>query len=581
MHTLVQVFSALNLVAFTALAVVAVLQWRLRRDRAAMWLACSFAALGAVVLVARVVPERPDTFLEHVLQRLEIVVLLLFPYLLYRFTLAFKRAPVLLDRIVTGMSAAMVVWTLALPHRLPAAGDPRPAWFIAYLVGFLVNWSALSLIVYARLWGAGRTEPSVARRRMQMLALAAATITVALFVSAGSSDPDSVAAVAGQVLALASALLFWAGLAPPRLLRVLWRTPEQHRVQEAIQDLMRIATSEEEVVRRVLEPMAAIIGARAIRIRNATGEVIGRFERESVADGQEDGAVVEVPMANGRVEVATSRYAPYFGDEELNLIRTLGALTGLSLDRARLFERERRARIALQRADDLKTNFIALAAHELRTPVTSIHGFVHTLNSLGDRLSPERREELNIVLEEQTTRMANLVEQVLDLSRLDAHAVTIRPQRIDVGERLRDVVASTGASASDCVVDVPDGLEASVDPTVVERVVTNLVSNALRYGAPPVVISAEQTDRHVRIAVEDGGDGVPPEFVPTMFERFARSDLSRAKAVGTGLGLAIARSYARAHDGDLLYFPAQPKGSRFEVVLATGDGAGTAIPGKP
>jgi signal transduction histidine kinase len=82
-----------------------------------------------------------------------------------------------------------------------------------------------------------------------------------------------------------------------------------------------------------------------------------------------------------------------------------------------------------------------------------------------------------------------------------------------------------------------------------------------------VIVSAERTDRHIRITVEDRGHGVSPEFVPDLFERFSRSEGSRATAVGTGLGLAIARSYARAHGGDLVYEDATPIGAKFRLVL--------------
>jgi signal transduction histidine kinase len=82
-----------------------------------------------------------------------------------------------------------------------------------------------------------------------------------------------------------------------------------------------------------------------------------------------------------------------------------------------------------------------------------------------------------------------------------------------------------------------------------------------------VIVRAERTDRHFRLTVEDRGIGVAPDFVPDLFERFSRSDGSRANAVGTGLGLAIARSYARAHGGDLLYEDAVPHGARFQLVL--------------
>jgi signal transduction histidine kinase len=129
------------------------------------------------------------------------------------------------------------------------------------------------------------------------------------------------------------------------------------------------------------------------------------------------------------------------------------------------------------------------------------------------------------------------------------------------------VRGAAGDRVSAVQVEVPEELEASVDPNAFDRIVTNLVVNAFRYGEPPVVVRAEQTDHHLRVAVEDHGTGVAPEFVPDLFERFSRSERSRAVAGGTGLGLAIARAYARAHDGDLVYENAEPHGARFNLVL--------------
>ena len=125
-----------------------------------------------------------------------------------------------------------------------------------------------------------------------------------------------------------------------------------------------------------------------------------------------------------------------------------------------------------------------------------------------------------------------------------------------------------GDRTSEIEVDVEAELETVADPTVLERVAANLIVNALRYGAAPITVSASQPDRHFRLVVEDHGDGVPPEFVPELFERFTRSKDSRAKVdAGAGLGLAIARSYAQAHGGELVYMPAEPHGARFELVL--------------
>jgi two-component system sensor histidine kinase MtrB len=163
--------------------------------------------------------------------------------------------------------------------------------------------------------------------------------------------------------------------------------------------------------------------------------------------------------------------------------------------------------------------------------------------------------------------MANLVEQLLDLSRLDAAAIEIAPEPVHVRSQVEEIVSTAVADPSSVQIDVPNDAVAIVDRNVLDRIISNLVTNAFRYGEPPVRVYAERSDNHLRVYVEDSGNGVAPEFVPNLFERFTRSEGSRASATGTGLGLAIARSYARAHGGDLVYEDAEPHGARFNVIL--------------
>jgi len=114
-------------------------------------------------------------------------------------------------------------------------------------------------------------------------------------------------------------------------------------------------------------------------------------------------------------------------------------------------------------------------------------------------------------------------------------------------------------------VDVSPELEAVVDPLVLERVLSNLLTNAVRYGAPPFVVAAEERDQNLRISVTDNGPGVADDLRPRLFEPFARGDDAR----GNGLGLAIARAYARAANGDLVYVP-DAAGARFDLILPQG-----------
>jgi signal transduction histidine kinase len=562
LHATAQVFGYVNLIAFTALGAVAIGQWRSRHDRAAGWVAAAFGSIAFVVLVGRAVPMHPHLLVEKALARVDIAALVIFPYLLFRFARTFGRQYRRFDLYVGSLSVVLVVWTFAIPH-IPEQGERRSAGFNAYLVVFLIHFGVLLVFVAWRLWTAGRGQPTVARRRMRMLAGASTLLTIALLAAVASSNPNSVPAVLTGILGTLSAVAFWLGLAPPRVVRMAWRRPEQERAQQAIGELMTLATTQEEIASRVLQPTAEIVGARAVAVRNHQGQVVGSYGEPDA--GSEP---VEVQMPGGSVSVWTSPYAPYFGEDELALVRTLGGLTGLALDRVRLFQAERQARIGLERANEVMNEFVSLAAHELRTPVTAIYGFVRTLNHLGERLDEVQREQLSEALEQQTDRLARLVEQLLDLSRLDADVIEIAPQSFNVRQRVEEIVEGAAVGRERQVeIAVPDDLVAAADPTAFERIVGNLVTNAFRYGSPPVIVSAFRTEAEFRVAVEDRGHGVEPAFVPNLFERFSRSEQSRGRGVGTGLGLAIARSYARAHNGDLVYVDARPHGARFELVL--------------
>ncbi len=584
MHNAVQVFHYVNLVAYVALGVVTFLFWLRRRDRATTWVAIAFGSLGFLELLS-LIPNHAGNLPERANGRVVIALLVVFPYFLFRFTNALRTANRRLANALFLLSAILVIWTFALPS-IPQQGEGRGTAFEAFVIVFFIHWAVLSIVSAWSLWRAGREQPTVARRRMQFLALATGVLTLALLLAVFTTKQNSALSLGSGILAAVSVVAFLLGFAPPPMLRIWWRIPEQARVQQAITSLLTFAESQEEVASRVLEPAAGIVGARAIAIRNDEGAVVAAWNvpDNAWADlerGREvprlwhDARVVDLEVADGSSMVVwTSPYAPVFGDEELRLLKTLGALIGLALDRVRLFQAERKARIALERADEVKTNFVALAAHELRTPMTSIHGFVTTLHHLADRLDDGQRESLQKGLLQQTQRMTTLVEQLLDLSRLDAEAIDIAPERVDVRAHVEEIVHLAAADLAAVRIDVPADTIALVDPNALDRIVTNLLTNAFRYGEPPVRVHAEQTDRHFRLTVEDNGSGVPPEFVPDLFERFTRSEGSRATSggTGTGLGLAIARSYARAHGGDLVYEDTEPHGACFRLILPMGKG---------
>jgi signal transduction histidine kinase len=558
MQALADALQYVNIAAFGALALVCLRTWLAQRSRPAFWAFATFGLLAAVAVTGLVLDATGD---DHDWIRKAIVALIvLFPYFLYRFAVAFRRVSWWLEITAAAATLGLAAWGLALPD-IPQEGEPRTDAFTLFVIALLVQWTLLSLFVAIRLWRAGKAQPTVVRRRVRLLAVGAIALAVVLVLAgAASSNPSSTFELVSALFTLASSLLFFVGFTPPRALRKAWREPEEALLRRSVDELL-VAAEPEEVTRIVLPRMANIVGARGVSLLGADDAVLGTYG----VDPDTPGAVRFELGPGGAVVASIDPYAPLFAQEEFELLRALGGFALLAYQRKSQVVEERRA---LEEADQLKTNFIALASHELRTPAAIIHGLAATLHQRGEQLDETQLQTLRQTLYDQTDRMRRLVDQLLDLSRLEANGIRIEPQPLAVLSRLEDLVRSlTGDRARDVRIAVASDLEVLVDPNAFDRIVSNLIVNATRYGAPPIEISAEQRDRHFRLTVADHGRGVPPEFVPLLFERFTRSGASRERGEGAGLGLAIAKSYAQAHGGDLLYDDVRPHGARFELVL--------------
>jgi signal transduction histidine kinase len=258
----------------------------------------------------------------------------------------------------------------------------------------------------------------------------------------------------------------------------------------------------------------------------------------------------------GVIHVGTLR--PHISDEnEVSLLARAAARAAAGLERALVHEE-------LIRLDQVRHSFITIASHEIRTPAAAVVGAALTLTGQAERLSEEDERQLKQMLADQAQRLSRLIDQLLDVSRLENEALDLTPQRVRLAEHVRTLVAGLPGAVT-VRVEVPAELEVEADPVALDRVLSNLVANAVRYGEPPVVVSAAHVDRHVRVNVMDSGAGVPEDVQGRLFEQFSRGSNS-AGSQGAGLGLAIARSYARAHGGDLVYHGGED-GARFELIL--------------
>jgi len=229
----------------------------------------------------------------------------------------------------------------------------------------------------------------------------------------------------------------------------------------------------------------------------------------------------------------------------------------------------------LAEVDRMRKDLIANVSHELRTPLTALQA---TLENIVDGVAPADQETLQ-TMHSQTQRLSRLVEQLLDLSRLESGAVPLDLQPFAVKPMLEQTVRESNLGperstriAIRLVVD-PTDLVIVGDPERVHQVVTNIVHNALRHSPPggSIEVVARGNGGRVRIEVSDEGPGIPTEEAGRVFERFYRSDQARtSRDGGSGLGLAIAKWIVDMHGGDIRAEPRAPRGCRMVVSLPQG-----------
>ncbi len=268
-----------------------------------------------------------------------------------------------------------------------------------------------------------------------------------------------------------------------------------------------------------------------------------------------------------------------FTDHDREFTDDLATRIGLAVENARLYEHATRAIERARSAIELRDTFLTIAAHELKTPLTAIQGYAQLLSvqlSQGldlDAASPRKSAHM---IEDRTRDLTRLVEQVLDVSRLDASRMKLNLQDVDLVDLTSRLVAGFARRhAREFRLQLPDHVRAAVDPVRIEQVMANLVDNAVRYSPErgPIDIGVEpEDDDWVVLSVRDRGLGIPQEHRANLFDRFHQAHGVSYRS-GMGLGLHISREIVALHGGDITAaFPADG-GSLFRVRLMRSGGS--------
>ncbi|WP_428627163.1 sensor histidine kinase [Sphingopyxis sp.] len=232
-------------------------------------------------------------------------------------------------------------------------------------------------------------------------------------------------------------------------------------------------------------------------------------------------------------------------------------------------------RSAIDAADRMRSDFVANASHELRTPLAAILGYVETLQEMNGETDAPTRDRFLAIIEREARRMQQLVIDLLSISRVEADRFRRPTATVDLAAIMRTTIAqlsdSEPARAKDLTAKLGDGAQPMLgDEAQLSQMAHNIISNAMKYGhaGTPVTVELAREGRRVRLSVSDQGDGIAPDHLPRLTERFYRVDEARSRSVGgTGLGLAIVKHIGERHQGQLDIDSEVGKGTRVSVTF--------------
>jgi signal transduction histidine kinase len=577
--------------AFILLGVLTLRDYLLHRERSRGFLALAIGLLAISNLLGEV-----QTFTGNALgvagQDLSVAVFLASGYALLLFRSSFiplsRRAQWIALAAVILAAAAFIV---ANPRFNGPDARPSGTLAVTTLVVILV-WSVCVSEPIVRFWLASGGRPAVQRGRLRSLAAGyAALVVILVFAGLGSAVARQPAAqLVIELVALAAAPLLYIAFAPPRILRREWMYPEEQAYRDAVRELLLFSPTRQKLAERALEWAIRFVGAEAGFIADADGSVLAaRGMDEAQAErlkaqlgapevegmraipGTEPQTAVVVPLpldsGTGVLAVVSGPFTPFFGTEEVGRLTGYATNVTAGLDRAILTERIG----ALERT---KTEFLNLASHELRGPITVIRGYLSMLErgSLGE--IPEGARKALPVLTAKADEMNALVEQMIEAARLEEGRLELSTRHADLREVARTAIEMAQPftdPAHALLFDSPDiEIPVTIDVERMATVIGNLLTNAIKYspGGGPVTLTVSTSDHVGRISVTDTGVGIPADRFDKLFTRFGRIVTPETSHIpGTGLGLYLSRELARLHGGDITATSVLGKGSTFVLAV--------------
>jgi two-component system sensor histidine kinase KdpD len=282
-----------------------------------------------------------------------------------------------------------------------------------------------------------------------------------------------------------------------------------------------------------------------------------------------------LPLAAARGTVGVLGLEPPASDslatpEQLHLLETFAAQTALAIERVALVDEAQQARLRSE-TERLRNSLLSAVSHDLRTPLATITGSASALVEGEVTLDPATRRELAQAIEDEADRLNRLVQNLLEMTRLESGGIRVRKDWVPLEEVVGSALARVEKRLGERRVDIqlaPDLPLVALDPLLIEQVLINLLDNAIKYasGETPIEISATADEHAVRVTVADRGPGFAPGEETHVFDKFYRGQEAGARS-GAGLGLAIARGIVEVHGGEITAQPRPGGGALFRFTL--------------
>ena len=572
-------------IAFAVLAIRTVAAWIHQPDRRHGNLAIAIGSLAIVMLLA---PSLTGTGANtQLLTDLAAVIFLVSGYGLLMFRDSFVPFGVAKTRLVTLLIVAVGLLDIAV--QLPADPEsPHNAVQSLALVSTVGVWAFCILEPIVTFWIASRGRPEVEKARLRAISAGYAGLLVVVLIGTVAGTANDAFSVVIDLFALATVPVLYVAFFPPVWLRRIWRQPEEDQFRNAMHDLLLYSPDRATLADRALVWAERLVGGEAAFVLDSDGSVLAargissddaaslskRFSYLSV-DGRGDGHApwragrslvvpLELRPGRGAMVIVSGRLSPLFGDDELARLREYAVSITAGIDRVTLSSKI----AALERA---KTDFLNVASHELRGPMTVIKGYLTMLEAgaLGE-LSPKARSVLPLLIS-KSDEVNWMVEQMIEASRLEEGRLALKRQHVDIVELTDSAIDGVRMLLSDhdLKVDAPvEAIEAEVDPDRFQIVVRNLLSNAAKYSpaGTDITVDVRRVDSQALVSVTDRGVGIAESDQEQLFSRFGRIE-SSVHVQGTGLGLWLSREIARMHDGDLTVTSTLGEGSTFRFTV--------------